>query len=59
KPLALMTIPDGNEIVDDDYLNGEMTNELLLDFDSQEYEFRTTSTDEKINADMFSVDYYY
>ncbi|XP_026458959.1 agamous-like MADS-box protein AGL23 [Papaver somniferum] len=62
KSLALMTIPSGNEIVDDDYQNEEMVNELLFDFDSQEYEFgigNTTSTDqEDITADMFSDDYY-
>ncbi|XP_026458978.1 agamous-like MADS-box protein AGL62 [Papaver somniferum] len=48
KSLALMTISAGNEIVDDDYQNKEMVNELLFDFDSQEYEFgigNTTSTD--------------
>ncbi|RZC94474.1 hypothetical protein C5167_026205 [Papaver somniferum] len=59
KSLALMTIPSGNEIVDDDYQNEEMVNELL--FDSQEYEFgfgNTTSTDQEITADMFSDDYY-
>ncbi|XP_026458958.1 agamous-like MADS-box protein AGL29 [Papaver somniferum] len=56
--IALMDKPAGNEIVDDDYLNKEMINELL--FDSQEYEFgfgNTTSTDEEITADMFSDDY--
>ncbi|KAI3960768.1 hypothetical protein MKW98_026160 [Papaver atlanticum] len=61
KSLALMTIPSGNEIVDDDYQNEEMVNELLFDFDSQEYEFgigNTNSTDQEITADMFS-DYYY
>ncbi|RZC54453.1 hypothetical protein C5167_013308 [Papaver somniferum] len=62
KSLALMTIPSGNEIVDDDYQNEEMVNELLFDFDSQEYEFgigNTTSTDqEEITADIFSDDYY-
>ncbi|KAI3984054.1 hypothetical protein MKX01_035181 [Papaver californicum] len=58
KPLPLMTIPAGNEIVDDDYLNGEMINKLLFDFDSPEYEFgATTSTDQEITADMFSDDY--
>ncbi|KAI3965778.1 hypothetical protein MKX01_010735 [Papaver californicum] len=58
KPLPLMTIPAGNETVDDDYLNGEMINELLFDFDSPEYEFgATTSTDQEITADMFSDDY--
>ncbi|KAI3896191.1 hypothetical protein MKW92_026286 [Papaver armeniacum] len=58
KSLALITIPPGNEIVDDDYQNEEMVNELLFDFDSQEYGFgigNTTSTDqEEITADMFS-----
>ncbi|KAI3838470.1 hypothetical protein MKX03_013234 [Papaver bracteatum] len=61
KSLALMTIPSGNEIVDDDYQNEEMVNELLFDFDSQEYEFgigNTNSTDQEITADMFSDDYY-
>ncbi|KAI3912192.1 hypothetical protein MKW98_012003 [Papaver atlanticum] len=63
KSLPLMKIPAGIAIVDDDYLNGEMVNELLFDFDSQEYEFgignTTTSTDEEeITADMFSDDCY-
>ncbi|XP_026458957.1 agamous-like MADS-box protein AGL23 [Papaver somniferum] len=61
KSLALMTIPAGNEFVDDDYQNKEMVNEFLFDFDSQEYEFgigNTTSTDQPITADMFSDDYY-
>ncbi|KAI3830646.1 hypothetical protein MKW92_011918 [Papaver armeniacum] len=44
KSLALMTIPSGNEIVDDDYHNEEMVNELLFDFDSQEYEFGIGNT---------------
>ncbi|KAI3844945.1 hypothetical protein MKW92_015829 [Papaver armeniacum] len=59
--LALMKLPAGNdEIVDDDYMNEEMVNELLFDFDSQEYDFGTTtsSTDQEITADMFSDDYY-
>ncbi|KAI3892781.1 hypothetical protein MKX03_000885 [Papaver bracteatum] len=57
KPLALMKLPDGNDdIVDDE----EMVNELVFDFDSQEYDFgTTTSTDQEITADMFSDDYYY
>ncbi|XP_026420004.1 agamous-like MADS-box protein AGL61 [Papaver somniferum] len=61
KSLALMKLPAGNDdIVDDDYLNEEMINELVFDFDSQEYEFgTTTSTDQEITADMFSDDYYY
>ncbi|KAI3869497.1 hypothetical protein MKW92_044847 [Papaver armeniacum] len=59
KSLALMTIRSGNDIVDDDYLNEEMVNELVFDFDSQEYDFgTTTSTDQEITADMFSDDYY-
>ncbi|KAI3838492.1 hypothetical protein MKX03_013256 [Papaver bracteatum] len=63
KSLALITIPTGNDIVDDDYLNKEMVNELLFGLDSQECEFgignTTTSTDEEeITADMFSDDYY-
>ncbi|KAI3830647.1 hypothetical protein MKW92_011919 [Papaver armeniacum] len=58
--IALMEIPASNGIVDDDYLNREMVNELLFDFDRQEYEFgigNTTFTDEEITADMFSDDY--
>ncbi|KAI3939888.1 hypothetical protein MKW98_029664 [Papaver atlanticum] len=60
KSLALMKLPAGNDdIVDDDYLNEEMVNELVFDFDSQEYDFgTTTSTDQEITADMFSDDYY-
>ncbi|KAI3935273.1 hypothetical protein MKW92_011480 [Papaver armeniacum] len=59
KSLALMTVRSGNDIVDDDYLNEEMVNELVFDFDSQEYDFgTTTSTDQEITADMFSDDYY-
>ncbi|KAI3866566.1 hypothetical protein MKW92_052007 [Papaver armeniacum] len=61
KSLALMNLPAGNDdIVDDDYQNEEMVNELLFDFDSQEYDFGTTtsSTDQEITADMFSDDYY-
>ncbi|XP_026445688.1 agamous-like MADS-box protein AGL23 [Papaver somniferum] len=62
KSLALMTIPSGNEIVDDDYQNEEMVNEFLFGFDFQEHEFgfgNTTPTDEEeITADMFSDDYY-
>ncbi|KAI3939889.1 hypothetical protein MKW98_029665 [Papaver atlanticum] len=60
-PLALMKLPAGNDdIVDDDHLNKEMVNELVFDFDSQEYDFgTTTSTDQEITADMFSDDYYY
>ncbi|KAI3838488.1 hypothetical protein MKX03_013252 [Papaver bracteatum] len=61
KSLALMAIPPGNEIVDDDYQNEEMVNELFFDFDSQENEFgigNATSTDKEITADMFSEDYY-
>ncbi|KAI3896193.1 hypothetical protein MKW92_026288 [Papaver armeniacum] len=59
KSLALMTIPAGNEIVDDDYHNEEMVNELLFDL---EYGFgigNNNSTDEEeITADMFSDVYY-
>ncbi|KAI3939287.1 hypothetical protein MKW92_022951 [Papaver armeniacum] len=58
--IALMEIPASNGIVDDDYLNREMVNELLFDFDRQEYEFgigNTTFTDEEITTDMFSDDY--
>ncbi|KAI3949946.1 hypothetical protein MKW98_025897 [Papaver atlanticum] len=61
KSLALITIPTGNDIVDDDYLNKEMVNEALFGFDSEECEFgigNTTPTDEEITADMFSDDYY-
>ncbi|XP_026438434.1 agamous-like MADS-box protein AGL29 [Papaver somniferum] len=61
KSLALMNLPAGNDdIVDDDYLNEEMVNELVFGFDPQEYDFgTTTSTDQEITADMFSDDYYY
>ncbi|KAI3835944.1 hypothetical protein MKW92_036613 [Papaver armeniacum] len=48
KSLALMKLP------------AEMVKELVFDFDSQEYDFgTTTSTDQEITADMFSDDYYY
>ncbi|KAI3897252.1 hypothetical protein MKX03_036602 [Papaver bracteatum] len=50
-PLALMKLPAGND--------EEIVNELVFDFDSQEYDFgTTTSTDQEITADMFSDDYY-
>ncbi|XP_026405716.1 agamous-like MADS-box protein AGL61 [Papaver somniferum] len=60
KSLALMELPAGNdEIVDNDYLNEEMVNDLVFGFDSQEYDFgTTTSTDQEITADMFSDEYY-